>query len=138
MTRFVCRHCGDDTGTSDSHLCGRCATLPTLERGRQASQRAAVAREPGSDDVRQPTRCSHCRVVGSGNPCPQCRALIADIADIDAPAPNGHLETDEDARERRHAERVESCRAAWRRQGRRLLARAGTFPGGLDRAQPKL
>ncbi len=135
MTRFVCRHCGDDTGTSDSHLCGRCACLPTLERGRQASQLAARERQPGDDDDRrQPSRCNHCLTVGSGNPCPTCRALIADI---DAPAPNGHLETDEDARERRHAERVESCRAAWRRQGRRLLARAGTFPGGLERAQPK-
>jgi len=25
MTRCRCRHCGDDTGTSDSHVCGHCA-----------------------------------------------------------------------------------------------------------------
>ncbi len=27
MRRFRCRVCGEDTGTSDSHLCGRCAGL---------------------------------------------------------------------------------------------------------------
>ncbi len=125
--RKCCRICGADVGSADHDLCGR-----------HSCQLAARERQPGSDDMRQPTRCVHCRVVGRGNPCPTCAALFADI---DAPAVNGHLETEtEDARrERFHAARVAAVNASFVRGRRCLLARSlGGFPGGLERAQPKL
>lgn len=111
MSRFTCRHCGQDTGTSDSHICGRCACLPVAARGRP--------REPGSDDDRKPTRCVHCGLVGSGEVCPQCLALIADI---DQPAPV--KETEEARRARIHAARVAHIQESWERGRRCLLARA--------------
>ena len=80
MTRFHCRHCGDDTGTSDSHICSRCACLPVSERGQ---------REPGADDDRKPTRCVHCLapVTAPAKACPACLELIADIEADEAPKP---------------------------------------------------
>ncbi len=111
MTRFRCRHCGDDTGTSDSHVCGRCATLPTLERGRHVCQQA----------THELMKCVHCRVVGSGNPCPQCAALIADLDGLVVEPP---AETEDARRERFHAARVASVRASHVRGFRCLLARA--------------
>ena len=48
MTRFRCIHCGEDTGTSDSRVCGRCAVL-LAELGDSVVE---PPREPGSDDVK--------------------------------------------------------------------------------------
>ncbi len=138
MTRFRCRHCGDDTGTSDSHVCGRCSCLPVAERGRP--------REAGDDDVRQPSRCNHCGRVGQGAVCDSCQDLLSDLGEPDeptngwtAPAPARDAETEAARRERFHQARVAAVNASFVRGRRCLLARAlGGFPGGLERAQPKL
>jgi hypothetical protein len=137
-----CRHCGDAVPhDAPAAICGRCACLSVAERGRgmpppipgsglglppiggalTASDwgMPEVAREPGSDDDRQPTRCVHCSQVGSGNPCPRCELLIRDI-DQPAPAP----ETEEARRERLHVARVAHIQASWERGKRCLLARA--------------
>jgi hypothetical protein len=73
-----CRHCGDFVPhDAPSAICGRCACRPVADRGQP--------REPGSDDdVRQPTRCLTCGLIGSGEVCPRCMELLSDI---DKPEP---------------------------------------------------
>ncbi len=134
--RRTCRICQTDVGSADFDLCGR-----------QACQRAAVAREPGSDDDRQPTKCRHCTRVGQGSVCDSCRELIAGLELTDevsngfpVPAVNGQAETEtEDARrERFHQARVANVNASFERGRRCLLARSlAGFPGGLERPQPR-
>ncbi len=111
-------------GSADHDLCGR-----------QACQRAARERQPGDDD-RQPTRCVHCRVVGRGNPCPQCAELIADLDGLVVEPP---AETEDARRERFHQARVANVNASFERGRRCLLARSlGGFPDGLEKPQPRL
>ncbi len=137
MRRYICRHCGGHVPhDAPTDLCGSCACLPVAERGRP--------REP-DDDVRQPTKCRHCTRGGQGAVCDSCRELVAglelDITNgFPAPAPARKAEeTEDERRDRFHSERVASVNASFMRGRRCLLARAlGGFPGGLERAQPKL
>jgi hypothetical protein len=54
MTRFRCIHCGDDTGTSDSRICGRCAVL-VRELGETVVE-PPRERQPGDDDQPGPRK----------------------------------------------------------------------------------
>ncbi len=132
--RKCCRICGADVGSADFDLCGR-----------QACQRAARERQPGDDDVRQPTHCVHCGRVGQGAVCDSCQDLLSDLGEPDeptngwtAPAPARDAETEAARRERFHQARVAAVRSEWERGKRCLLARALGGFGGLERAQPKL
>jgi hypothetical protein len=130
MTRFHCRHCGDDTGTSDSHICSRCACLPVTERGR---------RQPGDDDQRQPTRCVHCGLVGSGEICPRCLELLSDIDEPEPepapPTPAGDPATTANLRARL-LEAGQRREYVWLAGRADLLNRCATF-GPMARAQPR-
>jgi len=69
MARRTCKICGADVGSAEFDTCGR-----------HACQRAALG--PGADDDRQPTRCVHCGLVGSGAICPRCSDLLSDIGEV--------------------------------------------------------
>jgi len=107
MIRFRCRHCGSDTGTSDSHVCGRCACLPVAERGRP--------REPGDDDL---------------------ATLIEGCEEPDRPAPAPTPTPDAALLTARLDEAAERRLTVWLQGRISLLSRCRTF-GELAQAQPR-
>jgi hypothetical protein len=128
MARRTCTICGADVGSAEFSTCGR-----------HACQRAALG--PGADDDRQPTRCVHCGLVGSGEICPRCLELLSDIDEPEpepepaAPTPAEHPAATANLRSRL-LEAGQRREYVWLAGRADLLNRCATF-GPMARAQPR-
>lgn len=104
---------------------------------------SAPYREPGSDDDRQPTRCLHCGLIGSGEVCPRCMELLSYLDEptpepvppppVHAPAEDPTSTSSLRARLLEAGQRREYVWLAGRAD---LLRRCATF-GPMARAQPR-
>jgi hypothetical protein len=108
---------------------------------------SAPYREPGSDDVRQPTRCLTCGLVGSGEVCPQCMELLSDIDEPDTDFGLPIADCGLKSKIENPQSKIKSLRARLLEAGQRreyvwlaghaeLLTRCAKF-GLLARAQPR-
>ncbi len=85
MRRFRCRVCGDDTGTSDSHLCGRCACLTIEQRveveralrtGQMAPSQAAIPQPTPRPELPTADRTTDSRPLADPDPLARYRRAL--------------------------------------------------------------